>query len=63
MKKVNKQLKITLKKSKIGRLQNQIANLEALGLKKIGSSVIKEDTPQTRGMIEKVSFMLDVEEI
>ncbi|MGI6349980.1 MAG: 50S ribosomal protein L30 [Eubacteriaceae bacterium] len=63
MKKANKQLKITLKKSKIGRLQNQIANLEALGLKKIGSSVIKEDTPQTRGMIEKVSFMLDVEEI
>ncbi len=61
--KANKQLKITLKKSKIGRLQNQIANLEALGLKKIGSSVIKEDTPQTRGMIEKVSFMLDVEEI
>jgi large subunit ribosomal protein L30 len=63
LKKANKQLKITLKKSKIGRLQNQIANLEALGLKKIGSSVIKEDTPQTRGMIEKVSFMLDVEEI
>ncbi len=63
MKKANKQLKITLKKSKIGRLQNQIANLEALGLKKIGSSVIKENTPQTRGMIEKVSFMLDVEEI
>lgn len=63
MKKSNKQLKITLKKSKIGRLQNQIANLQALGLNKIGSSVIKEDTPQTRGMIEKVSFMLDVEEI
>ncbi len=63
MKKTNKQLKITLRKSKIGRLQNQIANLQALGLSKIGSSVIKEDTPQTRGMIEKVSFMLDVEEI
>lgn len=58
-----KQLKITLKKSKIGRTQNQLANLKALGLNKVGTSVVKEDNPQIRGMIDKVVFMLDVEEI
>lgn len=58
-----KQLKITLIKSKIGRLDNQLANLKALGLNKVGKTVIKEDSPEIRGMIEKVSFMLQVEEI
>lgn len=58
-----KQLKITLLKSKIGRKENQLANLKALGLNKVGKTVIKEDTPEIRGMIEKVSFMLQVEEI
>lgn len=58
-----KQLKITLKKSKIGRTENQLANLKALGLSKVGQTVIKEDNPQTRGMIDKVIFMLNVEEI
>jgi large subunit ribosomal protein L30 len=58
-----KQLKITLKKSKIGRTENQLANLKALGLNKVGQTVIKEDNPQTRGMIDKVIFMLNVEEI
>jgi large subunit ribosomal protein L30 len=57
------QLKITLKRSKIGRTEKQLANLEALGLNKIGKAVVKEDTPQIRGMIDKVSFMLEVEEI
>ena len=56
-------LKITLKKSKIGRLDKQIATVEALGLRKIGQTVIKEDTPQIRGMIQKIDFMLDVEEV
>ncbi|QSX07473.1 50S ribosomal protein L30 [Alkalibacter rhizosphaerae] len=56
-------LKITLKKSKIGRLDKQIATVEALGLKKIGQTVIKEDTPQIRGMIQKIDFMLEVEEV
>lgn len=57
------QLKITLKKSKIGKTENQIANLKALGLTKVGKSVILNDTPQIRGIIDKVLFMLDVEEI
>ncbi|HAE62959.1 MAG TPA: 50S ribosomal protein L30 [Eubacteriaceae bacterium] len=56
-------LKIILKKSKIGRLEKQVATVEALGLKKIGQTVIKEDTPQIRGMINKIDFMLEVEEV
>lgn len=56
-------LKITLKRSKIGRLKDQIATVEALGLRKIGQTVIKEDTPQIRGMVRKIDFMLDVEEV
>ena len=58
-----KQLKVTLKKSLIGRTANQKNNIEALGLKKIGQSVVKNDTPQIRGMITKMNFMLEVEEI
>lgn len=56
-------LKITLKKSKIGRIEKHIKNVEALGLRKVGQTVIKEDNPAIRGMIDKISFMLEVEEI
>lgn len=58
-----KQLKITLKKSIIGRNQRQRKTIEALGLKKIGQTVVHDDTPQIRGMIHKKDFMLDVEEV
>lgn len=56
-------VKITLAKSLIGKKDDQIATIKALGLKKIGSVVEHEVTPQIRGMIEKVKFMLKVEEI
>lgn len=56
-------LKITLKKSTIGRRKDQIATVTALGLKKIGKTVEHDDTPQIRGMINKVSYLLDVEEV
>lgn len=55
-------LRITLKKSLIGRKKDQIATVHALGLKKINRTVEKEETPQIRGMINKVSFLLSVEE-
>ncbi|MCH3965691.1 MAG: 50S ribosomal protein L30 [Clostridium sp.] len=55
-------LKITLEKSLIGRKKDHIATIEALGLRKIRSVVEKEDTPQIRGMIKKVSYLLKVEE-
>ena len=58
-----KQLNITLKKSIIGRNQRQRKTIEALGLKKIGQTVVHDDTPQIRGMIHKTDFMLDVEEV
>ncbi len=56
-------LKITQTKSTIACLKNQIANIEALGLHRIGQTVIKEDTPAIRGMIFKVKHMVKVEEI
>ncbi|EHL16886.1 ribosomal protein L30 [Peptoanaerobacter stomatis] len=55
-------LKITLAKSVIGTNPKQRATVEALGLRKREHSVIKEDTPQLRGMIEKVKHLLKVEQ-
>lgn len=55
-------VKITLKKSLIGRKKDHIATVNALGLRKIGKTVEHDDTPQIRGMINKVSYLLEVEE-
>lgn len=57
------QLKITLVKSTIGRVEKQQATVKALGLNKIGKTVVLNDTPCIRGMITKVSHMVKVEEI
>ena len=56
-------LKITLNKRTIACKKNQIATIEALGLKKIRSSVIQPDNPAIRGMIFTVKHMVSVEEI
>ena len=56
-------LKITQTKSTIACLKDQIATIKALGLRKIGMSVVKEDNPAMRGMIFKVKHMVKVEEI
>ena len=56
-------VKVVLKKSLIGRLDSHIKTANALGLKKIRDEKIHNDTPQIRGMIEKVSYLLDVEEV
>lgn len=55
-------LKVTLTKSIIGRLPDHIATIKALGLRKIGQSVEHNDNPQIRGMINKVNYMVKVEE-
>jgi len=55
-------LKITLVRSLIGRPEPQRRIVRALGLTKTNSSVIQEDTPQVRGMINKVTHLLKVEE-
>ena len=57
------QLKITLVKSTIGRKDDQIATVKALGLKKIRDVALQNDTPQIRGMINKVSHLITVEEV
>jgi len=56
-------LNVTLKKSLIGRLDSHIATAKALGLKKIGQSVQHEDTPQIKGMINKINYLLEVKEV
>jgi large subunit ribosomal protein L30 len=56
-------LKITQTKSTIGCLKGQILTIEALGLRKIGQSVVQEDNPAIRGMVFKVRHMVKVEEI
>lgn len=61
--KKTKKLKITLVKSSIGRLEKQKRTLEALGLGKIGSVTVKQDTPAMRGMIFVVKHLVEVTEI
>lgn len=56
-------LRITLVKSTIGRKDDQIATVKALGLKKTNAVVEQNDTPQIRGMINKVGHLVTVEEI
>ena len=55
-------VKITLVRSTIGKPKRQKATIEALGLKKLNQSIIKEANPATVGMIKKVEHLLSVEE-
>ncbi len=59
----SKQLKVTLLKSRFGRLKNHKACVAGLGLRKIRQSVLVLDTPENRGMINKVSYLVSVEEV
>jgi large subunit ribosomal protein L30 len=56
-------LKITLTKSTIAAKPKQKLNVKALGLGKLNSSVVQKDNPAIRGMINKVSHLVKVEEI
>ena len=58
-----KELKVTLVKSKYGRLKSHRACIAGLGLRKIHQSVKVADTPENRGMINQVSYMVSVEEV
>ena len=55
-------IKIKLVRSIIGRPEKHKRTIEALGLRKIGQVVEKEDTPQIRGMIALVNYMVEVKE-
>ena len=56
-------IKVTLIKSSIGNRKNQKEKLKGLGLKKINSSRILENTPSVRGMIQKVQHLVRIETI
>jgi large subunit ribosomal protein L30 len=58
-----KKLKITLTRSLIGYKEDQRATVRALGLGKIGTSVVQEDNPTIRGMVHKVEHLVKVEEV
>jgi large subunit ribosomal protein L30 len=57
------QLKVTQTRSIIGTKQNQRATLRTLGLRKIRQFVVREDSPQVRGMIHTVRHLVTVEEV
>ena len=56
-------LKITWKRSAIGRQQDQKDTIRALGLRRLNHTVVHEDNPTIRGMIFKVRHLVEVEEI
>jgi len=59
---MSKQLKVTLIKSLNGRLATHKACARGLGIRRIHNPVSVVDTPENRGMINKISYMLKVEE-
>ena len=56
------ELKITLVKSTIGAVPKHKKTVEALGLKKVGKTVVLPDNAATRGMVQQVSYLVKVEE-
>jgi large subunit ribosomal protein L30 len=56
-------LRITWRKSSIGYSERQKGTIRALGLRKLGNTVEHDDTPVIRGMIDKVSHLVDVQEV
>jgi large subunit ribosomal protein L30 len=58
-----KALRITLVKSPIGYTQRQKDTVRALGLRRMNSSVVRNDIPQIRGMVQAISHLVKVEEI
>jgi large subunit ribosomal protein L30 len=58
-----KELKVTLVKSRHGRLKSHKACVTGLGLRKRHQTVQIPDTPENRGMINRISYMVSVEEV
>lgn len=55
-------LRITLKKSSIGYAEIQRVTLRTLGLRRLNQTVVHEDSPELRGMVNKVRHLVQVEE-
>lgn len=62
MAKKDKQIRITQVRSRIGYHARDKRTLDALGLRKIRHSVVKNDTPAIRGMINKIPYLVEVSE-
>ncbi len=58
-----KKLRITYKKSVIGYRKDQKGTIRALGFRKLNQTVEHDDTPVIRGMVEKVSHLVEMEEV
>ena len=59
---MSKELQITLIRSGIGRPPKQRLTLKSLGLNKLHKTVVVKDSPQVRGMVDKVSHLVKVVE-
>ena len=59
---MDKQIKITLVKSLIGRLPKHVLIAKQLGLKRINSTVVHRDIPAIRGLVNQVDYLLSIEE-
>lgn len=55
-------IRLTLIRSKFGRLKNHRACIDGLGLRRMHHSVVVDDTPAIRGMINQVAYLLRIEE-
>lgn len=60
---MSKKLEITLTRSVIGRPQDQKVTVQTLGLRKMHQTVVQNDNPAIRGMVNKVSHLVTVKEI
>jgi large subunit ribosomal protein L30 len=58
-----KKLRITLVKSVIGYSRRQKDTVKALGLRRVNQSVVQDDNPVIRGMVDKVNHLIEVEEL
>ena len=59
---MDKRIKVTLKKSLNRRLASHQASARGLGLRRLNSTAVVADTPQIRGMISRISYMVAVED-
>ncbi|MEI7027592.1 50S ribosomal protein L30 [Paenibacillus sp. y28] len=57
------QLQVTLKRSLIGRPEDQRVTVNTLGLRKIRQTVVHNDNPAIRGMVKKVQHLVEVKEV
>jgi large subunit ribosomal protein L30 len=63
LEKTSKKLSVTLIKSKHGRLANHKACVAGLGLRRMNQTVEVIDTPENRGMVNRIHYLLKVEEV